>query len=224
MFVAKQRHNLVLENKMKKFSKQLVWLIATLGMVGCGSILSPQSQRQIKTYEIVDNSLHDDNIPSCIPPKDNAILYVSPVRASVPYETYKMYYTAESYSLNNYAYSQWIVPAGELIHQNIIKKLVLSCSFKNVVTSTAIANANYRLVTNLVSIRQEINPANNTANAHVILSTELIDLEKNTIVATFVFDEKQPTDVGPTGYVTGVSQLITKYDDQLVNWLQQNAK
>lgn len=209
---------------MRKISKQLLWLLPTLGVVGCGSILSPQSQRQVKTYELVDQSLHDDNLPSCIPPKDNAILFVSPTRASVPYETYKMYYTAESYSLNYYAYSQWVVPAGELIHQNIIKKLVLSCSFKNVVTSTAIANANYRLVTNLVTIRQEINSANNTANAHIIMSTELIDLETNKIVSTFVFDEKQPTDVSPAGYVEGVSKLITKYDNQLVDWLQQNAK
>lgn len=209
---------------MRKYKNALVWLIGGFGLIGCGSILAPREQHPISNYEIVDTSLSDNNIPSCVPPKENAILYVSSTRALLPYDTFKMYYTSDKYQLNSYGYSQWAVSANELINQNILKKLVTSCIFKNVVTTSVVVNANYRLVTNLTMIRHEINQKNNTANAHLIIYSELISLSKNEIVASFVFDKLQATDITPNSYVDGVSKLVTAYDAQLVDWLQANTK
>lgn len=209
---------------MRKYKNALVLLIGGFGLIGCGSILAPREQHPISNYEIVDASLSDNNIQGCVSPKENSILYVSSTRASLPYDTFKMYYMADKYQLNTYGYSQWVVSANELINQNILKKLTVSCIFKNVVTTGVVANANYRLVTNLVMLRHEVNQQNNTANAHLIISSELISLAKNEIVASFVFDKLQATDITPSSYVDGVSKLVTAYDAQLVDWLQANTK
>jgi ABC-type uncharacterized transport system auxiliary subunit len=209
---------------MRKYKNALVWIIGGFGLIGCSSILAPREQHAISNYEIVDTSLSDNNIPSCVLPKENSILYVSSTRASLPYDTFKMYYMADKYQLNTYGYSQWVVSANDLINQNILKKLFTSCTFKNVVTSNVVVNANYRLVTNLVMLRHEINQQNNTANAHLIIFSELINLSKNEVVASFVFDKLQATDITPGSYVDGVSKLVTVYDAQLVDWLQTNTK
>lgn len=209
---------------MKKYKNTLLWLIAGFGLASCGSILAPQSQRPINTYQIVDLSAHNNDAQNCQTTQNNSILFVSPTRAFLPYDTYKMYYTSEKYQLNTYGYSQWVVSPTELINQDIMKRLAVSCTFKGVVTSNAIADANYRLVTNLVTLRHEVNTAQNTANAHMVMMTEVIDLRNNKVVSSFIFDQKQPTDVSPAGYVDGVSKLVTKYDDQLVDWLKQTVK
>lgn len=206
---------------MKKY-KNLVWLFATLGLASCGSILSPQTQRATTSYQIIDSSL-TTTATSCSQYKIDGTLFLSPTRASVPYDSYKMFYSSDVYQLSQYGYSQWIVPPAELINQNIMKKVTASCTFKSIVLSSAVASANYHLMTYVVTLRQEIDPTTNTAKAHLVLGAELADLKQNKMLGVFMFDKSIPTDNSPRGFVEGTSKLMTDYNNQLVDWLQQQV-
>lgn len=206
---------------MKKY-KNLVWLFATLGLASCGSVLSPQSQRATTSYQIIDSSI---TVPanSCSQYKIGGTLFLSPTRASAPYDSYKMYYSNDVYQLSQYGYSQWIVPPAELINQNIMKKVTASCTFKSIVFSSAVAAANYHLMTYLVTLREEIDPATNTSKAHLVIGSELSDLKQNKMLGVFMFDQTVPTDNTPRGFVEGTSKLMTDYDNQVVDWLQKQV-
>lgn len=203
--------------------KNLLLVGIVVFLTSCGSILGPQSQRPVVNYEIVDNSIIESQLPSCNPSLENKVLFVSPTRAALPYDTYKMYYSDKEYQLNSYNYSQWAIAAPELINQNLMKRLVLSCSFKDVVLSTTITNANYRLVTNLVTLRHEINKSKDTGVAHLVVASELIDLKKNRLIGNFIYDKSVPTDMSVTDYVKATSYLVSDFDAQMLNWIQQNT-
>ncbi|MEN9946423.1 MAG: hypothetical protein RLZZ293_809 [Pseudomonadota bacterium] len=197
-------------------------LILGINLSSC-SIFEPVKIRPITNYIIADKNIGSSSTKNnCSADAKLGIIYVSPTRAFQPYNLSKLYYTESDFQINSFGYSQWISEPTELITQEIIKNISASCMFKNVVTSNALANAKYRLVTVLVLMRQEINPTeHNKVQAHMILATQLINIDSNQVIATKVFDQVTPTTTGPKGLVDGVNSMFSQYNQQLLTWLQQ---
>lgn len=194
--------------------------VVVLLLVGCSSMLSPVSQRATTYYDIVDASVIKADRLDCSKENQAGVLYIAPMRAYLPYDTSKMFYTQAKYELKTYSYSQWVALPTELLGQNLTKRIALSCTFKEIATSHALADAKYNLVTILVGLRQEIN--GDKASVHLIIASELVSLENNQLIATNLFNQQVETPVGPSGLVVGISQLSSQYNDQIVSWLNKN--
>ncbi len=190
-----------------------------LSLTGCGSVFGPVSQREIVSYEITDSSI---GMPENCPVKTKQdILYVSPMRANAPYDTTKMFYAEKEYQLNTYSYSQWAAIPTDMLSQTIEKKLVTSCLYKNIVRNNVLADANYRLITQLIALRQNVNSQDSATN-QLIIFVQLMDLDSNKVVASKIFNEQNTSAVGPQAMVVGVNQLTSKFDSDLVEWLRKN--
>jgi ABC-type uncharacterized transport system auxiliary subunit len=201
-------------------------LLATLAIAGCGSILGPVEQRRTIDYEITDPSflsapeLSKIDSGGCTTSSRNDIIYVSTMHANAPYNSTKMFYSNAKYELEKYSYSQWAALPTDMLSQTMVKKIVLSCDFKNVVTNNAIANANYSLVTQLVVLRQDVNPDGKTSVVMMIIYAQLIDLDKNIVKSSRVFALHENGDAGPVGFTNSINSMMTNYDNQLVTWLR----
>lgn len=206
--------------KMKNI-KKLLLAIGVLSLAACS--LGPVKQRPTTSYMIYDAS-NSESVPMCNNTfHSQKILFISPMRTNVPYDSTKMFYSSSTYELNTYSYSQWAALPNDLLTQSMTRNILMSCSFKNIATSLAIADANYRLVSMIVSMRQDIDESSNTATVHLVIASELIDLETNKVISSNVFNRRVPTAIGPAGLVDGVNQLTAKYNAELIVWLQQNT-
>lgn len=207
--------------KMKNIKLKLLMVASVLSLVACS--FGPVKQRPTISYMIYDTST-SESVPLCNNTyHSQKVIYISPMRTNVPYDTTKMFYSSNTYELNTYSYSQWAALPSDLLTQATTKKMLMACSFKNIATSLAIADANYRLVSMLISLRQDVNQDDNTASVHMVIVSELIDLETNKVISSSVFNQRVPSAVGPVGLVEGVNKLTSKYDAELIAWLQQNT-
>lgn len=204
----------------KKYLKVIIGSLA-LSIAGCGTILAPVKQRQQITYELTDKSIVIP-VDNCATSTKTDIIYVSPMRANAPYETTKMYYSEKPYELSTYSYSQWAAIPTDMLSQAIEKKLVTSCLYKNVVHNNVLADANYRLITQLVTLRQDLT-GQNTARNQLIIYVQLLDLNSNKVIGSMPFDEELTSDVGPQAMVNSLNQLVTKFNNDLVAWLKQRS-
>lgn len=199
-------------------------LLLSLTLGGCGSILGPVEQRHTIDYEITDPSFISElskiDSGGCTSSNRNDIIYIATMHANAPYNSTKMFYSNAKYELEKYSYSQWAALPTDMLTQTMVKKIVLSCDFKNVVTNNAIANANYSLVTQLVILRQDINPDGKTSIAMMVIYAQLIDLDRNMVKASRVFELHSNTDAGPVGFTNSINSMMTQFDNQLVTWLQ----
>ncbi len=205
---------------IKSFTKILLASLISL-LSGCSSLFGPPAQRTIVSYEIADLSWTGNVI--CSKPQSSKILYISPMRANTPYDSLKMYYTDKPYELTSFGYSEWAASPTEMLGQAIIKRTYTSCVFSNVVTSHALADAKYRLITQLINLRQEVSSNGQTAVVKLAIFVQLVDLDKNSVIASRGFVQRGSTAVGPKGMVSGVNQLLVKLDDELIEWLHKNV-
>lgn len=206
--------------KMKNIKKILL-AIGVLSLAACS--LGPVKQRPTTAYMIYDTS-STESIPMCNNKyHSQKIIFISPMRTAVPYDSTKMFYSSSTYELNTYSYSQWAALPSDLLTQSITRSILMSCSFRNVASTLAIADANYRLVSLMITMRQDINESNNTSSVHMVIASELIDLESNKVISSRVFNQRVPTAVGPAGLVDGVNKLTNKYNADLIAWLEGNT-
>ena len=203
----------------KKFTKLLPF-VAILGITGCGSIFSPVSQRPVINYEINDTTVQ--GIIGCSKAQTDDSIYISPMQANTPYDSGKMYYSAKPNELDYFGFSQWVSSPPDMLTQSITKKVLASCIYKGIVTSSALADANYRLVTKLITLRQKVLDKDNS-EVSLVVYAELIDLERNSIVKTKVFVETMPAPTGPQAMADGINQLTVKFDNELITWLRVSS-
>jgi len=207
--------------KMKNIKLKLLMLTSVVSLVACS--FGPVKQRPTVSYMIYDTAT-TESVPVCNNTyHSKKVIYISPMRTNVPYDTTKMFYSSSKYELNTYSYSQWAALPSDLLTQAVTKKILMTCSFRNIATSLAIADANYRLVSMLVSLRQDVNQDDNTASVHMVIASELIDLDNNKVISSSIFNQRVPSSVGPAGLVDGVNKLTNNYDAELIAWLQQNT-
>jgi|GEM_PF-1617313 len=208
-------------SKIAKFST----LLLTLGITGCGSIFGPVAQREIVNYEITDPSFLTSASSAnntCTAPQSNNILYVAPMHANAPYTSTNMYYATAPYQLSKFNYSQWVALPTDMLSQTIIKKAILSCDYKNVVTNNALADADYSLVTQLIVLRDDVDADGKNAVVRLVIYAQLINLDRNMVKSSKVFELHTNAPVGPDAFTKGVNSLVSKFNDQLVDWLKQS--
>lgn len=203
--------------------KPIILLMSVLSLVGCGSILGPQTKRDIKYYQVSDSQTLNKSFSSCSSYLSNTSIYISPIETVPPYNDYRMYYVTSDYTVNSYAYSQWAIPVSNMVSQAIVGKLVSSCTFRSVSSGSTVSADSYRLITSVRMIRHELNEENKTSQAHLIIGNQLYDIRKARIIDTFVFDMSAPTDGTPLGFVKSSSELMSQYDNKLLDWVKSKA-
>ena len=208
----------------KKYFKISI-AVLTLSLAACGSIFGPVEQRKVVSFEINDTSV---TLPeaNCQANRDD-ILYVSPMRANAPYDSTKMFYGEKQYELSKYGYSEWAALPTDMLTQSINKKLISACIYKNIANSNALADANFRLITQLISLRQNVTLDNSGhptgASNSLIIYGQLINLTNNKVVASKVFEEQLQSKPGPEAMVISINQLLTQFNNELVDWLKQHS-
>lgn len=203
--------------------KQIIILSSILGLVGCGSILGPQTKRATQTYQLNDGRDLNQKMDVCKNYTHNSVLYVSAPDVVLPYSDYKMYYSTESYLINSYAYSQWAIPVSGMVHQNMMQSITNACLFKGVSSNSSIVTANYRLISSVRIIRHEMNTNKDSYKAHLLIFNELINVKDNELMGSFLYDDTKQTDGTPIGFVKSSSDLLSDYDAKLVDWVAKTV-
>lgn len=200
--------------------KKLFYVIPVLMLTACG-ILSPVQQRPVVNYEINDATVVGGM--TCGESAARNVIFISPMQADLPYNSTKMYYTQKANELDAFGYGQWVSSPNQMLTQVITKKIFKSCIYKGVVTSDALADANYRLVSKLITLRQHVAADGNSAEVSLVIYVELIDLERNQMVNSNIFIEKEASQPGTQAFANSANHLMVKFDNDLVSWLKQNS-
>lgn len=205
-----------MNNKISMF----LIVLMSFSLSGCGTILAPVNSRDITYYELTNVDL--PNLANCTGKQSDKILFIAPVQVGPPFDSNKMYYSKKQFELSTFSYSQWATVPSDMIIELIYQRLMTNCIYKEIVTSEALANADYNLITRVISMRQDI--VGKKATVKLVISAQLINLSDSKVISSTTFDQSIPSKVGPRYMVTNMNTLINQFNQQLVVWLRANLK
>lgn len=202
-------------------------ILTALFCSGC-SIFQSVTPTQLRHYQL--NPIENDNFAVCEATDSKAVLQVSSVKADNPYDTNKMFYSKSQYQLTSYNYTQWVGDLGTMLTQEIQERLLQSCLYSNVVNADFMTNAQYRLNTQLLELKQ-IMPDNlnsltwsqqnkNIARIHLVVVAQLVDNSSNKVVKSKSFVEDLNVTPDAHGYVMGSNAVVKMFLDDLATWLK----
>ncbi len=199
-------------SSFKQFNKYLLIPLCSI-LFSCG-MFSPIEQQQTHSYQIT--SRIDISKISCN--KNNlTILQITQMQADEPFNTNKMIYTSSKYELATYSYNKWATSPQQMLTIAIQEKLLQSCLYSNIVTEEVVTSSQYRLATQLLTLKQIINGT----KSHVDLSilAQLIDNNSNHIIKSKTFSASIEASANPKSYVEATNQATQTILDSLVTWL-----
>jgi ABC-type uncharacterized transport system auxiliary subunit len=205
----------MLNSQLVKYIVLCFTIIISFNIVSCGKLLSPVPNVPIKEYQLSVNTANDNQ---CAANANAPILQVSSVGVFAPYNNRNMYYSESQYQLNKYTLNQWSTDMGTMLTQLIQQKLLNSCIYSNVVSNSVFASAKYRLVVQLIDLKQLI--AGNSSQMHLDVLVQLIDNNSNVVISSKEFVITTDTTPNSQGYIAGANDVIASFLDQLTKYLQ----
>lgn len=194
--------------------KKLALVILFFAVLSACSVFLPVTIPEIQTYQI--STMHGKS-EEC---KNNPILpaiQITKMKADEPYDGTGMFYSLSTYQLSKYARNRWVASPNGMITKAMQEKLLQSCNYSNVVSADFMTSAKYRLNSQLIELKQNINGQN--AEFSLIVLVQLVNNSSNTVVKSKTFIEKIAVAANPYGYVIGTNATVDKFLNDLVAWL-----
>lgn len=187
------------------------WAIAPILLIGCSPVATPE----VKQYNL--DRLSTKRIAKHATIKT---LFVAAPKAASGYEREDMIYVKQPYMLNAFAKNEWVAPPAEMLTPVLVQSLQNSGYFRAVVAAPYSGKTNYRLNTTLIELNQ--NFMKQPSETHITVKVDLVNVDKNIIIATKRFHEKQRTVSNtPYGGVLAANQacqrLMTRLSTFVVN-------
>ncbi len=173
------KNKIITYSNLSRFLITLIVLISSVVISSC-SVFSPIATVDIHKFQITldnnsniqnsvctkDSNLNHNNIP-----ENKLVLQLMPIKANAPYDTVRMYYSKSKYELDNYLYNEWVTPPQNMLTQLVLQELLNSCIYGNVINSSFLVNADYRLSIQILELKhivmQDLDTKNsNTQNAN----------------------------------------------------------
>jgi cholesterol transport system auxiliary component len=146
-----------------------------------------------------------------------AVLITTPVSAP-GYATARMAYTQQDHRVDYFATHRWADTPARMLSPLLARALQTSGLFKAAVESPAPINAQLRLESEVLELRQVFSPGD--SKMQLKLKVHLFDLANNRLLASRVFSVTEPTETrDPYGGVVAANRAVARMFEQLVEFL-----
>ena len=98
----------------------------------------------------------------------------------------RMFYTDKTFALKAYAYSDWVTSPAIMLQNLMVKSLNHSHLFHNVLKEPIIVSSDYRLISNIYLLQQEL--TGKGAKSHLQIAITLMNSKQHQVIATHLFD------------------------------------
>ena len=185
-------------------------------MFGCG--LSPVSTPEIQTYTLLTVP---NNIPLSLQQKQTIL--ISAMVAAPGYSHPNMIYMDKPFELSSFAKHEWVSPPAEMVTPLLIETLRKTGRFHAVVSPPFTGDTEFRLDTQLVTLRQEF--LSKPSIVRIAIQAELIDDASNKVIASHLFQTVTPTSKNtPYGGVIAANQGLQTLLGQLADFVVQASR
>lgn len=192
----------------------MVVFMAGFSLLGGCSVFMPVTIPQVQTYQI--SVLHGESA-ECKRNPNAADIQITRMKADEPYDLTSMFYSKAEYQLSNYSRNEWVAAPSIMITKALQEKLLQSCHYSNVVSADFMTSARYRLNSQLIELKQNINGIAATMNLAILV--QLVNNSTNQVVKSKTFIEKVSVGANPYGYVIGTNQAVEEFLNDVVSWL-----
>lgn len=197
---------------MKKITLAIIFTF----LISC-TTFNPVSLPNIQYYQlgaiddikVAQNCKSDNNLPS---------IQITTMKSYTPYNTKNMIYSSDTYELSEYQLNKWVATPEQMLTTYIQQNLYLSCQYSQVVNSDFFTINKYRLVTQLLKLKQTI--SNNQGEVSLMIFAQLINNETNQVINSRVFNEKGVGEANPNSYVIIANKLVHNFIEELKPWLK----
>lgn len=151
------------------------------------------------------------------------LLLVSSPLSAPGTSTANMLYTREQGRLDYYANSRWIDSPARMVQPLLLQKLGSSGLFEDVLTSPAPVDADLRLQTEILALRQVFKPDDPRASQEQLsIRFSLFDLKRRQLLENFILDIEEPaTRADAIGGVAAANRAFARLLDELVGRLEK---
>lgn len=192
--------------------KMIFWLLGILIMSSCSPVKVPlTNEYQLKAYS---QKVWGKG------PHATSILVTEPV-AVAGYETEKMLYIKETFSLKSFANNAWVASPATMLYPLIIESLQASGRFGVVANTLYTEPVEYRLDTQLLKLQQNFQHKPSTLELSVKIV--LTDVKEQKILVSRIFSESIPcTQDTPLGGVIAANRATEALTARITRFVVQN--
>lgn len=197
---------------MKKTAVTIIFIF----LISC-TTFNPVSLPNIQYYQlgaiddikVTQNCKVDNNLPS---------IQITTMKSYTPYNTKNMIYSPDNYELSEYQLNKWVATPEQMLTTYIQQNLYLSCQYSQVVNSDFFTINKYRLVTQLLKLKQTT--TKEQGEVSLMIFVQLINNETNQVIGSRVFNEKDIGNADATSYVLIANKLAHNFIEELKLWLK----
>jgi len=142
------------------------------------------------------------------------VLLVTAPRAHGGYDTHRIAYMKQVFSLRYYTRSRWADTPARMLAPLIADAMQATGQFQALYAVPGSIAADYRLDTELIRFHQDF--TRQPSVMHITLRAQLVDLRESRVVATQQFDMVEPAATGDSyGGVVAANRAVSRLLDEL---------
>jgi len=143
----------------------------------------------VKVEEVAHYTLNQYPQERYASTKDTTLLVAQPL-VDTSLASSRMFYTDKTFALKSYAYSDWATPPAIMLQNLMVKSLNYSHLFHTVIKEPIMVKSDYRLISNLYLLQQEL--SGERTRSHVQVGVTLMESKTHKVIATRLFDVAVP--------------------------------
>jgi cholesterol transport system auxiliary component len=193
--------------------RTIAGLLVLIGFVGGCSVLPKPEPVAVDQYVL-------EYTPGqvAVDPVDNMpVLIVTAPRAHGGYDTQRIAYMKQEFSLRYYTRSHWADTPARMLAPLTADALQATGQFQALYAVPGSIAADYRLDTELIRFHQDF--TRQPSVVHITLRARLVDLRESRVVATQQFDMVEPAATGDSyGGVVAANKAVSLLLDELAQF------
>jgi len=194
--------------------KKLMMIVGMMSLFACSPVKTPlTNQFQLKAYS---QKVWSKGARS------HSILVTEP-QVVAGYETEKMLYVNETFSLKSFANNAWIAPPAQMLYPLLIESLQASHVFRVVANTLYAEPVGYRLDTQLLKLQQ--NFMHKPSTLELSVKAVLTDVKQQKIIASKIITYRIPcTKDTPVGGVIAANQATESLTNAITGFVLHNMR
>jgi cholesterol transport system auxiliary component len=193
---------------MDLISKNLLGVIITVMLTACSIFPEPKPAA-------LDKYLLEYTPAAVQKPRESAqVLMIATPRAHGAYDTARIAYMRQEYGLRYYTRSRWADTPARMLAPLLAEALNANGQFQALYASPGQVSADLRLDTELLRFHQDF--TQQPSEMHITLRAQLVDLNSQQVVASQLFDIREPAASEDTyGGVLAANRAVARLLEEL---------
>jgi ABC-type uncharacterized transport system auxiliary subunit len=191
-------------------------LIGFVFILGCGGVLSPVKQQEIKYYTLDPINVHR-SLSRC-----KELLLITKPNISRELQSHEMFYIKRDYELESFALSKWSTPPSDLFRKLLVYSFRKSLAFKDVIDNSYGVNPTIKLNIDIQNWYQDfrIKPSQGVIEFYA----SVIDVRKGTILASKLFVKRLNAEEDtPYGGVYAFNKIMEVTIPEIIGFVRSSC-